>query len=70
MREVTLYVLLLMPFFVGNFPALKSSAGKDQNKEASIRIKRRCGIPDSIEWSNETRIKYGKQIEKVIKEMN
>lgn len=70
MKEITLYVLLLIPFFVGNFPAFKSSAGKDQNKEASIRIKRMCGIPDNVEWSYATKMKYGKQIEKVIREMN
>jgi hypothetical protein len=70
MREIIVYILLLIPFFVGNFPALKSSEGKDQNKEASIRIKRKCGIPDNVEWSYATKMKYGKQIEKVIREMN
>jgi hypothetical protein len=35
-----------------------------------LRIKRRCGIPDSESWSLKTKIKYGKQIEKVIREMD
>lgn len=35
-----------------------------------LRIKRRCGIPDSIPWSNNTRLIYGKQIEVTIKSMN
>jgi hypothetical protein len=40
------------------------------NEPDWLRIKRRCGIPDSIPWSNHMRLVYGKQIEQTIKSMN
>ena len=41
-----------------------------QSYEISQRIKARCGIPDSVKWSDHTRLIYGKQIEAEIKEIN
>lgn len=40
------------------------------NEPDWLRIKRRCGIHDSIPWNNHTRIVYSKQIEQTIKSMN
>ena len=40
------------------------------NEPDWLRIKRSCGIPDSIPWSNHMRLVYGKQIEQTIKSMN
>jgi len=40
------------------------------NEPDWLRIKRSCGIPDSIPWNNHTKLIYSKQIEKTIKSMH
>jgi len=65
----TILLILLPAFSVGNYTVGKThTQDLDPNKEASIRIKRACGIPDNVEWSDDMRMKYGKQIEKKIRE--
>jgi hypothetical protein len=66
----TILLIFLPAFGTTYHPAGKTSIFDDQNLEAAIRIKKDCGIPDDIQWNDRTRLVYGKQIEKRIKELD
>ena len=68
----TVYLILVLPIL-----ALNQQSGKQTNdsslakrkREAiptRIRVKRLCGIPDSVEWSYKTKIVYSEKILAVI----
>jgi hypothetical protein len=62
--------LILTPLLAYNGGVLVGISKQEESAPDWLRIKRRCGIPDSVMWSYETKIKYSKQIEETIKSMN
>jgi hypothetical protein len=69
MNVGSLIGLVLLPLSLGNC-AYFAPISMPQSYDISQRIKARCGIPDSVKWSNRTRLIYGKQIEKEILTIN
>lgn len=63
-----LILLMLLPIFGGGI--FTSIPIEEDKGEIARRLLKRCGIPENEVWNNKTRLIYGKQIEKVIKEMN
>jgi hypothetical protein len=59
---------MLLPIFGGGI--FTSTPIEEDKGETARRLLKRCGIPENVVWNNKTRLVYGKQIEKVIKEMN
>lgn len=68
----TVYLILVLPIL-----ALNQQSGKQTNDSSlakrkreviptHIRVKRLCGIPDSVEWSHKTKIIYSEKILAVI----
>lgn len=69
----TVYLILVLPTL-----AINQKSGKQINSNSSlangkreyipthIRVKRMCGIPDSIEWSYKTKVVYSEKILAVI----
>lgn len=69
MNAGSLIGLVLLPLSLGNC-AYFAPITMPHSYDISQRIKARCGIPDSVKWSDHTRLIYGKQIEKEILTIN
>ena len=69
MNVGSLIGLVLLPLSLGNC-AYFEPITMPHSYDISQRIKERCGIPDSVKWSDHTRLIYGKQIEREIQTIN
>lgn len=60
-----LIIFMLLPIFGGGI--FTSTPIEEDKGETARRLLKRCGIPENVVWSYETKIKYSKQIENEIK---
>jgi hypothetical protein len=65
MKQIIFINLICLPIFA-SAPSFKKEPVKETHGE---RLIKRAGLPDNFYWSDKNRMIYGKQIEKVIREM-
>lgn len=70
---LTIYLFIVLPLIASNQRSGKQiTSSLVEKKERTeyvpthLRIKRMCGIPDSVEWSYKTKIIYSERILAVI----